>query len=100
MVTPLQQLWYIIPAIIVSVLFMAAAVYHTNKLFKGEVKDAMTKVVLLILVALTVLWIVDKMVIISRPLLTEKQSQDLFDLLKYLIILIFGVFFGSKQKEK
>lgn len=92
--------YIIIFAILVGLLFVCGTVYFVNKLFIGKIQDTLTKVVVLILASFSALWVVDKLVFPTRNLLQPEVSKELFDMIKGLIILVFGVHFGTKKNEK
>ncbi len=97
---PVENPYLLVAGTLIGLLVIGGAVWYVNKLFAGEIQQSLTKIIVLILVALSVLWIVDKLVFIHRNLLTPEQSNSLFDLIKSLTLLVFGYYFGTKQKEK
>jgi len=84
---------------LIGIFAIGGSVWYVNKLFEGEIQHSLTKTIVLILVALSALWIVDKLVFIHRNLLTPEQSNALFELIKSLALLVFGYYFGTKNKE-
>ncbi len=96
---PIENPYLLIIGIFLGLGVIGSAIYYVNKLFIGEMQSALTKVVVLILVAFSALWCVDKLVFMNRNLLTPEVSKDLFDLIKGLILLVFGVHFGTQKKE-
>jgi len=90
----------LIPAILVSLAVIIAALYFTHKLFTADMQSSITKIVILILVALSALWIVDKLVFMNRNLLSVPQSDGLFSLISGLVLTCVGVYFGSQTKSK
>ena len=98
--TPTNNPYLLTIGILIGLFVIGAATYYVNKLFIGEMQSALTKVVVLILVAFSALWICDKLVFLNRNLLQPEQSKDLFDLIKGLILLVFGVHFGTKKEKE
>ena len=84
---------------LVGLFSIGYAVWYINKIFAGEIQQSLTKIIVLILVALSMLWIVDKILFVNRNLLTPEQSNSLFDLIKSLALLVFGYYFGTKNKD-
>jgi hypothetical protein len=96
MVTPAMLIF----AILVSMASIGMLLFWSNKLFVGNIQDSLTKIVVLILVGLSALWVIDKLVFVNRNLLNDSQSNGLFELMKSLTILIFGYYFGSQSKKE
>ncbi len=96
---PTENITIIIIGILIGLGVIGSSIYFVHKLFIGEMQSALTKVVVLILVAFAALFITDKLVFMNRNLLTPEVSKDLFDLIKGLILLVFGVHFGTQKKE-
>ena len=80
--------------------FIVGSVYFINKLFKNDTQESLVKVVLMVFVSLVAVFIVDKVVAFKINLLTEEQSKDLFNLIKELVMIIFGYYFGQKMTNK
>ncbi len=96
---PIENPYLLILGSLIGLFVIGGAVRYVNKFFAGEIQQSLTKVIVLILVALSVLWIIDKLLFVNRNLLTPEQSNSLFDLIKSLTLLVFGYYFGTKQKE-
>jgi uncharacterized protein YacL len=62
-------------------------------------KDWLTRFVALLLTALLALFIVDKMIAFKIPLLTEEMSNSLFDLIKNIVLVVFGYQFNAKDSR-
>jgi hypothetical protein len=77
--------------------FVALSVHYVNKLFASHTKDLLVRFILIIFAALVAVFIVDKVVAFKIPLLTDKQNDELFELIKNLIIMIFAFYFGSQK---
>lgn len=90
----------IIFAVMFSMVFIGTSVYYVNKLFTHQTKDVLVRFILLIFASLVAVFIVDKVVAFKINLLAEKQNDDLFDLIKTLILMIFSYYFGTQKLEK
>lgn len=97
---PTDNPYLIILGVFIGLFVIGGALRYVNKMFNAPMQDWLTRVIVLVLVALTCLWIVDKLVFVNRNLLTPEQSDQLFDLMKGLILLIFGVYFGTKKSQE
>ena len=62
-------------------------------------KDWLTRFVALLLTALLALFIVDKLVAFKVSLLTEEMSNGLFDLIKNIVLVVFGYQFNAKDSK-
>ena len=98
--TPTNNPYLLTIGILIGLTVIGLSIYYVNKLFIGEMQSALTKVVVLILVSFSALWLIDKIVFLNRNLLTAEVSKDLFDLIKGLILLVFGVHFGTKKEKE
>ena len=97
---PSQDPRLLIPAILVSLGFLIVSVFFANRLFMGEIKNSITKLVMLILVALVCIWISNATIFLNRSILTTAQSDNLFSLISGLVLTIVGYYFGSQSKDK
>ena len=80
--------------------FIGLSVHYVNKLFASHTKDLLVRFILIILAALVAVFIVDKVIAFKIPLLSEKQNDELFELIKTLTLLIFSYYFGSQRAKK
>ena len=62
-------------------------------------KDWLTRFVALLLTALLALFIVDKLIAFKISLLTEEMSNSLFDLIKNIVLVVFGYQFNANNKD-
>ena len=85
--------------VILSLTFIAAALYFVNKLFANNTQEVLVRFILLVFTALTGVYVVDKVVAFKINLLTEKQDEELFDLIKTLVLMIFSYYFGTKKSN-
>lgn len=91
------NIWVVATAVIMSMGFIAMSVHYVNKLFASQTKDLLVRFILMVFAAMVAVFIVDKIVAFKIPLLSEKQNDDLFELIKTLTITIFAYYFGSQR---
>jgi len=87
---------------IISLGFISLIVWYVNTKI-GDVmktKDWLTKFVSLLLAALVGLFIVDKVVGFKVQILTEEMSEGLFELIKNIVLIVFGYQFGGKMNDR
>ena len=83
--------------ILLGLLLIASSVYFINKIFVKETKDVLVRFVILVFTALVALFIVDKVIAFKIKLIPDEQNNQLFDLIKTLVLMIFSYYFGSKK---
>lgn len=86
--------------ILLGLSLIAASVYFVNKIFVRETKDVLVRFVILVFTSLVALFIVDKVVAFKIKLLPDEQNNQLFDLIKTLVLMIFSYYFGTKTTDK
>jgi hypothetical protein len=75
--------------------------YFVNRLFINQTQELLVRFILLIFTALVAVFIVDKVIAFKINLLNDEQNNQLFDLIKTLVLMVFAYYFGSKTvKEK
>lgn len=79
--------------------FISLAVHYVNKLVGSHTRDLLVRFILIIFASLVAVFIVDKVIAFKIPLLSEKQNDELFDLIKTLTISIFAFYFGSQKSS-
>lgn len=89
-----------ISAVMFSMIFIIVSVFYVNKLFTNQTQDVLVRYILLIFVSLVAVFIVDKVVAFKINILSEKQNDELFELIKTLILMIFSYYFGTQKTEK
>jgi len=87
--------------VILSVCFIVFFIWFVNfKIAAKTQQEWLTKFTALLLSSLLGLFIVDKVISYGTPLLTDTVSEGLFDLIKNIVLVIFGYQFNSGGKEK
>jgi hypothetical protein len=88
--------------ILLGLALIVSSVYFVNKIFVKETKDVLVRFVILVFTSLVALFIVDKVIAFKIKLIADEQNNQLFDLIKTLVLMIFSYYFGTKQaiKEK
>ena len=93
-------LYTMIFGIILLLFLIASSVYFVNNIFVKETKDVLVRFVILVFTALVALFIVDKVIAFKIKLIPDEQNNQLFDLIKTLVLMIFSYYFGTKNTEK
>lgn len=96
----LSNVYIMVFGVLLSMSFIAGAIYFVNKLFANDTQEILVRFILLIFTALVALFIVDKVVAFKIKLLTDENNNQLFELIKTLILMIFSYYFGTKKISK
>lgn len=83
--------------VIFSLLFISAILYFVNKLFVNDTQEILVKFILLVFSALVGVYLIDKVIAFKISLLSEDEDNQLFELIKNLVLMIFSYYFGTKQ---
>lgn len=86
--------------ILMALTLIIASVYFINKIFVKETKDVLVRFVILVFTSLVALFIVDKVIAFKIKLIPDEQNNQLFDLIKTLVLMIFSYYFGTKTTDK
>lgn len=89
-----------IAAVVMSMVFIMAAVYFVYRMFNDDTQDVLVRFILVVFTALVGVYVVDKVVAFRIALLDTKQDEQLFDLIKSLLLMIFSYYFGTKNVKK
>lgn len=89
-----------VSAVILSMLVIVGAMYLVNKMFADDTQEILVRFILLVFTALVGVYVVDKVIAFRIALLSEEQDNQLFDLIKTLILMIFSYYFGTKKTDK
>jgi hypothetical protein len=91
----------IIFAVLLGLGFIVMCLYFVNRLFINQTQELLVRFILLIFTALVAVFIIDKVIAFKINLLNDEQNNQLFDLIKTLVLMVFAYYFGSKTvKEK
>ena len=88
--------------VLISLLSIGGFTYFINKNINDihKSKEALTKFVSIILAVLVALFVIDKIIGFQFKLLTDEMSQSLFELIKNIVLVVFGYQFGGKINER
>jgi hypothetical protein len=86
--------------VLLSLGFIALGVWYFNKMIDSSLdqKAWLTRFVSLLLAAMLGLFMVDKLVSFKTKLLTDEMSDSLFELIKNIVLVVFGYQFNEKTK--
>lgn len=94
------NLWVMISGILLGLSVIVGGIYFVNKMFVDQTKDVLVRFIILVFTALVCLFIVDKVIAFKIKLLTDENNNQLFDLIKTLILMIFSYYFGTKNNSQ
>ena len=94
------NLWVMISGILLGLSVILGGIYFVNKMFVNETKDVLVRFIILVFTSLVCLFIVDKVIAFKIKLLTDENNNQLFDLIKTLILMIFSYYFGTKNNSQ
>jgi hypothetical protein len=89
--------YVMIIGVLISLIFIIGSIYFINKLFANNTQEILVRFILLVFTALVSLFIVDKVIAFKIKLLTDENNNQLFDLIKTLVLMIFSYYFGTKK---
>ena len=87
--------------VLLSCVLIIGFVWYVNNKIPALLteKDWLTRFVALLLTALLGLFIVDKLIAFKIPLLSDEMSNGLFDLIKNIVLVVFGYQFNANNKN-
>jgi len=95
-----SELWVMLLGISMGLALIVSSVVFVNRLFVNSTKDVLVRFVIMVFTALVSLFIVDKVIAFKIKLLPDEQNNQLFDLIKTLVLMIFSYYFGTKTNNK
>jgi phosphate starvation-inducible membrane PsiE len=69
-------------------------------MFAESTKEILVRFILVVFTALVALFIVDKTIAWKVSLIAPEQNEQLFDLIRTLVLMIFSYYFGTKESGK
>tara|TARA_R110000868_G_scaffold204857_1_gene453011 strand:- start:198 stop:524 length:327 start_codon:yes stop_codon:yes gene_type:complete len=93
------NLWVMLMGIFLGLTLIVSSVVFVNRLFVNSTKDVLVRFVIMVFTALVSLFIVDKVIAFKIKLLPDEQNNQLFDLIKTLVLMIFSYYFGTKTNS-
>lgn len=86
--------------VLLSLGFIALGVWYFNKKIDSSLDQRtwLTRFISLLLAAMLGLFMVDKLVSFKIQLLTDEMSNGLFELIKNIVLVVFGYQFNDKSK--
>ena len=89
-----------IVSVILSVILIALGVYYYNTQVAKTLdeKQFMVKTLFMILFIMILLFVSDKLFFAYRQLLSKEANLALFGLIEKLMLIMFGFYFGSREK--
>jgi hypothetical protein len=94
------NVWVMMLGVFLGLGLIIAGVIYMNKILIHNTKDILVRFILLLFTALVGVWVTDKIIAFKINLLTDEQNNQLFDLIKTLIISIFSYYFGTNKNKK
>lgn len=95
-----DHLWVMILGIVMALSFIMGSTYFVYRMFVHETKEILVKFILIIFTSLVALYIVDKTIAWKVALISPEQNEQLFNLIRTLVLMIFSYYFGTKEKSK
>ena len=94
-------LWPMILGVILSLFCVGLLVWYINSKISGALsqKEWLTRFVAIMLSCFLGLFLVDKMVSFKTPLLSESMSDSLFELIKNIVLIVFGYQFHTSENK-
>jgi hypothetical protein len=92
-----ENTYVMILGVFIGLFFIIGSLYFVNKLFANDTKEILVRFILLVFTALVSLFIIDKVIAFKIKLLSDEINNQLFELIKTLILMIFSYYFGTKK---
>jgi uncharacterized protein YacL len=93
--------YIMILAVLLSLAFIALSVWYVNKMIDQQLEEKqwLTRFISLLLAAFLGLFIVDIIVSWKVKLLSHEMRNGLFELIKNVVLVVFGYQFNSKKEK-
>lgn len=94
------ELWVMILGICMALAFIIGSTYFVYQMFAKNTKEILVRFILVIFTSLVALFIVDKTIAWRVQLISEQQNEQLFELIRTLVLMIFSYYFGTKENNR
>lgn len=94
------ETWVMILGILMALAFIMGSTYFVYQMFAKSTKEILVRFILVIFTSLVALYIVDKTIAWKVSLISPDQNEQLFDLIRTLVLMIFSYYFGTKDSKK
>ena len=86
--------------VLLSVGFVGASVWYVNKMINEQLEEKkwLTRFVSLLLTAFLAVFITDILISFKTKLLSDDMRSDLFELIKSVVLIVFGYQFNAKKE--
>ena len=95
-----EQTLVMILGIFTALAFIMGSTYFVYQMFAKSTKEILVRFILVIFTSLVALYIVDKTIAWKVSLISPEQNEQLFDLIRTLVLMIFSYYFGTKDSKK
>lgn len=95
-----NETWVTILGVVLSLGVIFGLVWYVNKSIKNTIQDRLVVAVVNVFTALVGVWVADKVVAFKINLLSEKQSDQVFELIKELTLMIFTYHFLTVRNNQ
>jgi hypothetical protein len=95
-----EYTWVMILGIFTALMFIMGSTYFVYQMFAKSTKEILVRFILVIFTSLVALYIVDKTIAWKVNLISPEQNEQLFDLIRTLVLMIFSYYFGTKDSKK
>lgn len=85
--------------VLLSIGFVGLSVWYVNKMINEQLEEKkwLTRFVSLLLTAFLAVFIVDVLISFQTKLLSDDMRNDLFELIKSVVLIVFGYQFNAKK---
>jgi hypothetical protein len=92
--------WLIYTVITIGLSYIVAMVYFFYRTTKGmNHSDKLVQLMILCVLSMVSVWVVDKVLAYKNDLLTETESNSMFDFIKTISLMLFSFYFGKLAKK-
>jgi hypothetical protein len=86
--------------VLLSIGFVGLSVWYVNKMINEQLEEKkwLTRFVSLLLTAFLAVFITDVLISFKTKLLSDDMRSDLFELIKSVVLIVFGYQFNAKKE--